>query len=206
MSALSILIIRHAEKPNEAWAGPGMTPEGIADQKSLVIRGWQRAGSWSALFGAGLGGNDFPQPSAIYATNPTAVGSDDDKEAVIPSEAATHANRREPSQRPFETIIPLASRLKVTANINYSLGQESELVTEVIGRTGAVLICWEHKAIGESILPAIAGAQVLPLPRNWDGARYDVVLRFDRAEHGAAWSFRQLFPRLLSGDSDVPME
>ncbi|HKI13800.1 MAG TPA: histidine phosphatase family protein, partial [Roseiarcus sp.] len=59
MSALTILIIRHAEKPGESWPGPGLTAEGAGDKKSLVVRGWQRAGSWSALFGAGLGGDDF---------------------------------------------------------------------------------------------------------------------------------------------------
>jgi hypothetical protein len=36
----------------------------------LVIRGWQRAGAWSALFGAGLGGTDFPRPEVIYAADP----------------------------------------------------------------------------------------------------------------------------------------
>jgi putative addiction module component (TIGR02574 family) len=54
MSALTILIIRHAEKPGESWPGSGLTPDGIIDKKSLVIRGWQRAGSRSALFGVGL--------------------------------------------------------------------------------------------------------------------------------------------------------
>jgi hypothetical protein len=55
MSALTLLIIRHAKKPGESWPGSGLTPDGVPDKKSLVIRGWQRAGSWSALFGAGLG-------------------------------------------------------------------------------------------------------------------------------------------------------
>jgi hypothetical protein len=36
---LTILIIRHAEKPDESWPGPGLTPDGSADKKSLVIRG-----------------------------------------------------------------------------------------------------------------------------------------------------------------------
>jgi Mechanosensitive ion channel len=38
--------------------------------KSLVIRGWQRAGSWAALFGTGMGGAEYPKPSAIYAADP----------------------------------------------------------------------------------------------------------------------------------------
>jgi hypothetical protein len=49
MSALTILIIRHAEKAGEIWPGPGLTPAGKPDGKSLVVRGWQRAGSWCSL-------------------------------------------------------------------------------------------------------------------------------------------------------------
>jgi hypothetical protein len=185
MSALTILIIRHAEKPGESWPGPGLTADGAADKKSLVIRGWERAGSWSALFGAGLGGGDFPRPTVIYAANPTAETGDD------------------PSQRPFETISPLASRLNLTPVVKFALGQEPALVAEVVGLTGVVLISWEHKAIAAQILPAIAnGRTISGMPDKWDGTRFDVVLRFDRS---SPWSFRQLFPRLLSGDSDTPL-
>jgi hypothetical protein len=189
MSALTILIIRHAEKPDQAWPGPGLTAGGVADPKSLVIRGWQRAGAWSALFGAGRGGDAFPQASAIYAANPSSAAGDD------------------PSQRPFETITPLAARLTLTPIVKYPLGAEAGLVTEIVGLTGVVLVSWEHKAIAKTILPAIAKGQTLHgMPVKWDGARFDVVLRFDRSVPGAPWTFRQLFPRLLAGDSDTPMQ
>ena len=59
MSALTIYFIRHAEKPNGQWPGPGLTVEGTKDAKSLIIRGWQRAGAWATLFGAGLGQPDY---------------------------------------------------------------------------------------------------------------------------------------------------
>ena len=186
--ALAILIIRHAEKPEESWPGPGLTLDGSVDKKSLVIRGWERAGSWSALFGAGLAGDDFPRPAAIYAADPNATAGD------------------EPSQRPFETIAPLAARLGLAPVVRYAIGQEAELVAEIAGLTGVVLICWEHKAIARTMLPAIAAGQPLRgVPKKWDGARFDVVLRFDRSAAGVPWSFRQVFPRLLSGDSDTPM-
>jgi hypothetical protein len=77
MSALTILIIRHAEKPGESWPGSGLTSDGVPDKKSLVIRGWQRAGSWSALFGAGLHGPDYSAPSVIYAADPNSVSGDE---------------------------------------------------------------------------------------------------------------------------------
>jgi hypothetical protein len=187
MSALTLLIIRHAEKPGESWPGPGLTPDGIIDKKSLVIRGWQRAGSWSALFGAGLGDLDYPAPSVIYAADPNSTGDD-------------------PSQRPYETVIPLAARLGLTPDTKFAVGQEAQLVTTVVSQTGVVLVAWEHKAIARAILPAIANGQSLPgMPTKWDGTRFDVVLRFDRTSPEAPWSFRQLCPCLLSSDSATPM-
>jgi hypothetical protein len=185
---LTLLIIRHAEKPDEAWPGPGLEPEGSPDKESLVIRGWQRAGSWSALFGAGLGGADFPQPAVIYAADPKAETGD------------------EPSQRPCETILPLAARLGLKPITTFAVGQEDALGTELTTLSGVVMVCWEHKAIVKTLLPNLVGNQRIDgLPKKWDGKRFDVVLRLDRAAPGAPWSFRQLFPRLFSGDSDAPL-
>jgi hypothetical protein len=191
MAALTILIIRHAEKPGEAWPGPGLKIDGTPDKEALVIRGWQRAGSWAALFGAGLGGADYPQPQVIFAANPD-----------------TPPGGKEPSQRPFETAEPLAARLGLTPVKDFAKGQEEKLAQKLVSLDGIVaLVSWEHEAIVETLLPAIAGGQHLPgIPHTWDGSRFDVVLRFDRAELGAPWSFRQLFPRLLSGDSDTPLK
>ncbi|MBV8140824.1 MAG: histidine phosphatase family protein [Verrucomicrobia bacterium] len=188
MSALTILIIRHAEKPGESWPGPGLTSDGTPDKKSLVVRGWHRAGSWAALFGGGLGGQDYPKPSAIYAADPAAMSGD------------------EPSQRPFQTIAPLAARLGLTPNTKFALGQEAQVATAVVAQTGVVLISWEHKAIAHTLLPAIANGQTLPaIPAKWDGTRFDIVLRFERTSPGERWSFRQLCPCLLSGDTPTPM-
>jgi hypothetical protein len=189
MAKLTLMIIRHAEKPKEAWPGPGLNIEGIADPKSLVIRGWQRAGAWSALFGAGVGGPDFPEPDVIYAANPTrGIASDDADNG--------------PSQRPFETVKPLGDRLEREPVTKWAVGQEANLIEEIKASSGIVLVCWEHKRIINSILPDIEKGQVLSgLPQKWDGTRFDVVLRFDRDATGA-WSFRELFPQLLSGDSN----
>ncbi len=188
MSNLTLLIIRHAEKPKEDWPGPGLTPDGDKDKESLVIRGWQRAGSWCALFGGDLGGSDFPQPYKIYAADPEDTKSD------------------RTSQRPFETITPLAARLNIEPVVKFALDEETDLIADLVQQTGCVLVCWEHKAIAKALLPALAGDQTIAgLPAKWDGDRFDVVLRFDRSEPGAPWSFRQLFPRLLSGDSNTPL-
>jgi hypothetical protein len=157
-------------------------------EQSLVVRGWQRAGSWSAVFGTGLGGSDFPTPSTIYAADPTARTGD------------------EPSQRPFETISPLAARLGLTPETKYALGQETDLANAIVNQSGVVLVAWEHEAIVKALLPAITNGQTLSgMPSKWDGTRFDVVLSLDRSSPVDSWSFRQLFPCLLSGDSATPL-
>jgi hypothetical protein len=183
MAALTLFIIRHAEKPDEDWPGPGLTSDGTPDPQSLVIRGWQRSGAWSALFGAGLGGTDYLAPGAIYASNPAGSGV---------------------SQRPFETISAVAPRLGITPNTTYALGQEDGLVKELLGLSGVVLVAWEHKAIVDSIVPLIPVISGTP-PTHWNGSRFDVVLRFDRADGATGFAFTELFPMLLSGDSDKPL-
>jgi hypothetical protein len=98
------------------------TREGKEDDKSLVIRGWERAGAWAVLFGTLFGAEVFPRPSAIYAANPEAVSLD------------------ETSQRPFQTVISLSERLGLTPITTYSVGQESQLVSEILHSSGIVLI------------------------------------------------------------------
>jgi hypothetical protein len=157
-----------------------------------VIRGWERAGAWAVLFGTLgtlFGAEVFPRPSAIYAANPEAVSLD------------------ETSQRTFQTVISLSERLGLTPITTYSVGQESQLVSEILHSLGIVLISWEHKAITEKIAPGIAGEQEIEaLPHKWDETRYDVVLRFDRVSPDAPWSFCQLCPCLMSGDSTALLE
>ena len=77
--------------------------------------------------------------------------------------------------------MPLSERLGLTPITTYSVGQEAQLVSEILHSSGIVLISWEHKAITEKIAPDIAGEQKIEdLPHKWHETRYDVVLRFDR--------------------------
>src|SRR5260370_16735406 len=96
MDALTIFIIRHGEKPGETWPGPGLMDDAVSDTESLVIRGWQRAGAWAALFGAGLSSKDYAALQVIYAATP---GED-------------NGPNQGPSRRPAETISPLTARLR----------------------------------------------------------------------------------------------
>jgi len=193
VTALTLLIIRHAEKPGGDWPGAGLTDAGLPDSESLVVRGWQRAGAWATLFGNGRGGDDYPTPAAIYAASPT-VGEGSD------------TSSDDASQRPFETITPLGLRLGLTPVTKWAQGDEAQLIAEITGLAGVVLVCWEHKRIVGSILPAITSDPGLNLPQKWKGSRFDVVLRFDRPAPGKPWAFRPLYPLLLSGDSNQPVD
>jgi hypothetical protein len=188
MAVLTVLIIRHGEKIGEQWPGPGLTKQGSPNDKSLVVRGWQRAGAWGALFGSDLGGADYPRPYRIFAVDPKGDP------------------REKPTKRPYETVTPLAERLGFPIDKRVK-GQEVKLAAEINAMTdGVVLVCWEHKRIGEALLPAFFGKkEPAGVPRAWNGSRFDVALRLDRAEPEAPWEFRQLLPCLLSGDRDEPM-
>jgi hypothetical protein len=191
MSALTVLIIRHAEKPDDAEQGQGITELGEHDRHSLTVRGWQRAGAWAALFGSATFGAAYPRPDAVYAASPDKTDTGD--------MVAT--------RRALQTVLPLCRRLHIEPIRRFGVTDEKHLVAEIKQLTGVVLVCWEHKKITADILPGFLGAQALPhMPAKWDAARYDVVVRLDRAQAGAAWSLRQHFPMLLAGDSDVPLK
>ncbi|QPF87623.1 histidine phosphatase family protein [Bradyrhizobium genosp. L] len=187
MDALTLFIIRHAEKPGDVWPGPGFTDAGVSDTESLVIRGWQRAGAWTALFGTDLTKGDYAKPDVIYAAMP---GTDPNQP---------------PSSRPAETISALAARLKQTPNESFAKGSEALLVPALLKLSGVVLLCWEHKSIIADILPLIPVSKGTP-PGKWEGDRFDVVLRFDRGKGDDKFAFKELFPKLLSGDSDKPLD
>ena len=50
MTASKIMIIRHAEKPDDAGTVFGVTIEGHQDPEELTVRGWQRAGALATFF------------------------------------------------------------------------------------------------------------------------------------------------------------
>jgi len=183
------MMIRHAEKPGPKSLGSGFGVDGSPDKKSLVIGGWVRAGAWAAFFGTPSANSDCPRPISIYAAKP----DDDDASS-------------NPSKRPDETIMPLSARLRIDPVISFAKGEEEQLAARLAQLTGPVLVCWEHKSIVEALIPALIRTQQIPgVPSQWDDARFDVVLRFDRALPNDPWSFRQVFPRLLAGDGDLPL-
>jgi hypothetical protein len=176
MPATNIMLIRHAEKPDDKDGG--VDQKGNADKHDLIVRGWQRAGALVQFFANPRDPNGpIKPPATIFATEP-ATGSE--------------------SKRPLHTVTPLTQWLNIPIDSTIAEGSEQDLVTKAIASDGAVLIAWHHEKI-----PAIANLilQNQSAPQKWPGGRFDVVWIFSRDTASDPWIFSQAPQLLLSGDS-----
>jgi hypothetical protein len=183
MSDFKIMVIRHAEKPNDPPPAYGVNDQGEQDSHELTVRGWQRAGALAALFApwtapARLAG--LAVPLSIFATEPVS-GSE--------------------SRRPHHTVKPLADLLGVSIDLGFPEGSEGDLVATAVRSASPVLIAWHHQDI-PTIANLILG-NATTAPQNWPGNRFDVVWVFDRTD--GVWSFSQVPQMLLRGDSPLPI-
>jgi hypothetical protein len=196
MAHHTILIIRHAEKPDKE-GDEGVDASGRLDPESLTPQGWQRAGIWSELFSPSVASqSSLPTPGAIYASAPSSK-RDKQKDAGVGSK----------SRRPVETLEPLAAKLKSKGlkeiNQGFQRGQETALAEELVRLGGTVLVCWQHEdilTIANALRPAPKG-----LPAKWPKERFNVIFKFDRADGQSEWTFQQLTPVMLAGDSEKPI-
>jgi len=214
MGATRIMVIRHAEKPG-TYNGTqyfGVNPTGdIAGKdgsKHLITTGWQRAGALVTLFAPPWGPKPgLDTPAYLFASNPESDSSDSDDAG--------------PSQRPYETLTPLASELGLTIDIHDKKSHYDKMVAKALDRDGAVLIAWQHEdiplstkdgqpGISQSILTQTqTSAGKFNIPQTWpsgpQGARYDLVFVFDRpAGTGPIVNFSLIAQMLLSGDAPPP--
>ncbi len=183
MPASKIMVIRHAEKPDDD--ADGVTAAGAKDAEELTVRGWQRSGALVRLFAPRNGKFIDPrlaQPKTIFAS---AVG------------------KHSKSLRPQHTVLELANDLKLPLNLSFRKGDEAGLVKGAVPAAGPVLIAWEHEAIPD-IVNAIVG-NTTTCPQKWPGSRFDMVWVLDRKAVGTGWDFAQVPQLLLSGDSKEPI-
>lgn len=177
-----IMLIRHAEKPGDPPPPHGVDPDGEKDKESLIVLGWQRAGALAPFFAPAVGPLQSPllaTPAHLYASDP---------------------GNGSKSQRPEQTITPLAQRLGVQVDLEFGEGEETALAAAITALDGVVLVAWQHQAI-----PAIANAIVgddTTVPQKWPGDRFDVVWVFDLDASTGSYAFSQVPQRLLAGDSD----
>jgi hypothetical protein len=212
----TIYVIRHAEKPGQycGSAYDGVNPPGTicgtAAAEDLTTLGWQRAGGLNSLFAAPPFGprKDLAVPDHLYAANP------DEKKSG-----------KTPSQRPFETLTALAAVLgkeglpkKVVTQ--FSKNDYALMVTDVLTKSGVVLVCWQHEdipleaeggkaGISQEVLTQTSTKMQFPIPKMWPTdssgqARYDLIFVFTRSVISGEITAFDLLPQYLAaGDSPV---
>jgi hypothetical protein len=145
---------------------PGKTPavlfilrhaeKPVGDDKSpdLSPVGFMRARALPSLFVAAPGSNKlprFPHPNFLFASAP-----------------AKHSNR------PLETITPLAQALNLRVNTDFADLETAQIAKRILSGAYAgkfVLICWHH---GE--IPQLAKAfGVAHVPHSWDQDVFDQI-------------------------------
>ena len=120
----------------------------------------------------------FPTPDFIFATKPS-----------------KHSNR------PVETVAPLAKALKLEVNAGYAnddypkLADELSTNTKYEGKT--VLICWHHGTISEFALTLGATG----VPDKWKDAVFDRVWVVTFDDKGKAWPLTRRLQGLMPGDA-----
>ena len=190
--AEQIYIIRHGEKPPGPSPitavvhapGPpfGVDLNGDQDEHSLTPQGWQRAGALAVLFDPAIG------PLRTGISKPGAVFSPLYKD-------------KPQNERTYQTVLPLSLRLGISTETLFGKADVKEMAGVAVGRTGVVLICWEHENIPSlaKALPTVNGKKI---PGKWPGDRFDVVWSFTLAAGTGSpqYEFSQIPQLLLSGD------
>lgn len=200
--ASTIMIIRHGEKPPEPPASPppfGVTPDGMQDDHSLSVRGWQRAGALATFFASSRSTPpSVSSPQFIYAVK---VDGDNDH-----PQDASGAKIGTKGKRAQQTVAPIAEKLGSSATLNFAFdkGDEASMITSAMACPGVVLICWVHENIPRiaSLIPA---NPTTPVPEKWPNdargyGRFDVIWAFEFDHTAGTYRFSQIPQMLLAGD------
>jgi len=210
MGATKIMVIRHGEKPGNyngvQYFGVNNlgSVAGAEGAKHLTTRGWERAGALVTLFSAPWGPKSpLLTPKFLFASDPTSKQGDD-------------AGDEGPSQRPYETLTALASKLSLTIDTSHGKNHYAKMVKAALACNGPVLISWQHEdialktktndpGISEEILTQTGARATFNIPTNWPsgpaGARYDLVFVFDRPSgDGPITNFTLVAQQLLARD------
>ena len=110
------------------------------------------------------------------------------------------ASNSKNSERPLETVTPLAKHLKLTVNASFNDEEPAKIVHELFenpkyaGKT--VLIAWRHG----KIIPLVKELKVTDAPDHWKETVFDRVWQIGFDEHGKT-TFRDLPQNLMLHDS-----
>lgn len=171
------MIIRHAEKPLPEQPDRGVNELGENDDKSLTVRGWQRAGALTHLF------CNPPPPLRIPVT-------------IFASAPIKQDGSGTRSLRPIQTITSLAQRLGIEPDSRYTKGQEAIAGAAIGDSTVPTLACWQHESIPHLAAAIVHSNKVAP--DQWDDDDYDSIWILVHSE--GRWTFARSQQRLLPGD------
>lgn len=182
MSTSTLILIRHAEKPDARTGTQGVDELGRPDPQALSVRGWQRAGALVRLLAPiELGRGILPRPTTLCAAAPTP---------------------RHPSCRPEQTLRPLASELAVPVDQSSRADEDPAAVAQaLLAESGVVLVSWrrdELPSLARALTAAVAPELVARIPTVWPDDRYDLLWLLDR--RSGHWLFQQQPQLLLAGD------
>jgi phosphohistidine phosphatase SixA len=156
-----VLIIRHAEKPDD-------------DSIHLSPEGQKRAEALPRLFDSSRPA-PFPKPDYVFATKPSA-----------------HSNR------PVETVTPLAKALNIDINAHFKNEEYEKLAHELLTNPRysgkVVLVCWHHGTIPE-LAKKLKAEDV---PDKWHDSAFDRVWVI--ASKDGTVKFKRKYQALMPGD------
>ncbi len=117
----------------------------------------------------------------------------DTPEFIFAAKASPHSNR------PVETITPLAAALHLKINDSFANEAYQDLARELLGQPlyagRVILVCWHHGKI-----PALAAALGIPEPPSpWPDSQFDHVWRIDYINGSP--KLTDVPQHLLAGDS-----
>lgn len=147
--------------------------------ESLSTKGRERAAAFAPFFMETKELLIHGTPIAIYAMKPA---------------------KADLSERPIETVTPLAEALKLTINQTYERDDYKRMVDEIMNNLSyhekSVLICWDH-----SVIPEIARAfKAFQSPNRWQPEIFDRTWLITSGVNGKV-TFQNLPQRLMYGDT-----
>ena len=177
MPPTTVLLIRHAEKPDALRDIHGVDIDGHENLAELSVAGWQRSGALPRLFSPAQEAAMLPLPNVIFA-------------------AASHAR----SARPVRTVQLLAQTLGLELRDPYGSDDVDALVQEIRSCAGVVMACWRHESIAAIARAFLGDTASVP---EWDAQRFDVVWVLTLRD--GKWSLGQRPQLLLPSDSRDPI-
>jgi hypothetical protein len=187
-----IVCLRHAEKPANADGkpeppddeGPGLDLEGRENPHSLTLRGWQRAGALAAT----------ELCHCLEKRPVTILVPDYDHSSHHPPH---HPSVRTTEHRPYQTVCPLAARLRVAISHPVDKEHVDDLKDEVLRHDGTVVVCWEHDNLARFVNEMTKPKK----DEEWPSGRFDLLWLLTGSR--GVWKLKPQNQALLAGDEGL---